>query len=51
MLYRFMPAAPQMAPRRVEIAVAEFSDEGLGNYNIEDDETITAARKCGFCMG
>jgi len=29
----------------------EFVDEGLDNPLVQADESITAARKCGFCTG
>jgi len=28
-----------------------FVDEGLDNPNVQADDSINAARKCGFCMG
>jgi len=28
-----------------------FVDEGLDNPNVQADDSIDAARKCGFCMG
>jgi len=28
-----------------------FLDEGLDNPNVQADNSIDAARKCGFCMG
>lgn len=28
-----------------------FFDEGLDNPNVQADDAIDAARKCGFCMG
>jgi len=30
---------------------AAFVDAGLDNIEIENDEAIDAARKCGFCIG
>jgi len=30
---------------------AAFVDAGLDNIEIENDEAINAARKCGFCIG
>ena len=57
----FRPAQPHQAPAAVEIprgggfpfeakATKPFIDDDLDNFNIEADEAITAARKCGFCM-
>jgi len=28
-----------------------FVDEGLDNPSVQADDSINAARKCGFCMG
>lgn len=54
----FRPAQPHQAPAIVEIRGGGFIfntepafDEGLDNPEIQADESITAARKCGFCMG
>ena len=54
----FRPAQPHQAPAQVEIPRGGFLfdspssfDEGLDNPEVEADESITAARKCGFCMG
>ena len=57
----FNPAQPHQAvnvaveiPRggglTFEAKPKPFIDEDLDNLNIEADEAITAARKCGFCM-
>lgn len=37
----------------VSSAVVEegHADDGLDNPLIQEDDSITAARKCGFCMG
>ena len=55
----FRPAQPHQAPAAIEIrggglifrTDANIVDEGLDNPNVQADESITAARKCGFCMG
>jgi len=57
----FRPAQPHQAPAMVDIprggafvfeaTPKPFIDDGLDNIHIEADEAITAARKCGFCMG
>jgi len=57
----FRPAQPHQAPAAVEIPRGGFIpkghvqeivvDEGLDNPFVQADESITAARKCGFCMG
>jgi len=58
----FRPAQPHQAPAAVmevprgggfpfEAKPKPFIDEDLDNINIQADEAITAARKCGFCMG
>ena len=55
----FRPAQPHQAPAQVEIPRGGFLDidnspsfdEGLDNPEVEADDNITAARKCGFCMG
>lgn len=55
----FRPAQPHQQVAVVEIPRGgffttekmEFVDEGLDNPLIPADESITAARKCGFCMG
>ena len=57
----FRPAQPHQAPAAVveiprggefvfEAKPKPFIDDDLDNMNIEADEAITAARKCGFCM-
>ena len=46
---KFMPPARE-APIK-EAATASFDDFLLENTAIPTDNTITAARKCGFCMG
>jgi len=57
----FRPAQPHQAPAAVvevprggafpfEMNPKPFIDDDLDNFNIEADEAITAARKCGFCM-
>jgi len=55
----FRPAQPHQAPAKiVEVPRGGFIyespshfDEGLDNPEVQADESITAARKCGFCMG
>jgi len=56
----FRPAEPhQVAPGAIEIprggsfdiSKPAFIDEGLDNPNVQADDSIDAARKCGFCMG
>jgi len=59
----FRPAEPRQVPAAVvEIPRGGFQfgapdpnpvfvDEGLDNPTIASDDSITAARKCGFCMG
>ncbi len=56
----FRPAQPHQAPAEVVVEVprggsifdaAPVFDEGLDNPYVEADQSITAARKCGFCMG
>jgi hypothetical protein len=55
----FRPAQPHQQVAAVEIPRGgffsaenkEFVDEGLDNPLVQADESITAARKCGFCMG
>ena len=57
----FRPAQPHQAPAAVvemprggafafEAEPKPFIDDDLDNFNIEADDAITAARKCGFCM-
>lgn len=57
----FRPAQPHQAPAAAieiprgggfafEAEPKPFIDNDLDNFNIEADEAITAARKCGFCM-
>ena len=48
------PAPPQPVLREATIVNAEeatFFDVGLDDASIPFDDGITAARKCGFCMG
>jgi hypothetical protein len=51
----FRPAAPYQV--EVETKPALFprggflKDAGLDNPDIAEDQNITPARKCGFCMG
>ena len=48
------PAPPQPVLREATIVHAEeatFFDVGLDDASIPFDDGITAARKCGFCMG
>ena len=48
------PAPPQPVLREATIINAEeatFFDVGLDDASIPFDDGITAARKCGFCMG
>eukprot|EP00557_Chaetoceros_sp_GSL56_P003793 CAMPEP_0176497646 /NCGR_PEP_ID=MMETSP0200_2-20121128/11842_1 /TAXON_ID=947934 /ORGANISM="Chaetoceros sp., Strain GSL56" /LENGTH=86 /DNA_ID=CAMNT_0017895687 /DNA_START=21 /DNA_END=281 /DNA_ORIENTATION=- len=33
------------------IPAVGHADDGLDNPLIQEDDSITAARKCGFCMG
>lgn len=57
----FRPAHPhQVHPEIFEVprggflfdpSPQNFEDEGLNNPEIQADESITAARKCGFCLG
>jgi len=56
----FRPAQPHQAPSQVfEVprggfifdSSPQFFDEGLDNPLVEADDSINAARKCGFCMG
>jgi hypothetical protein len=54
----FRPVAPyQVVDVVVDTKPALFSrggalnDAGLDNPHIEEDQNITPARKCGFCMG
>ena len=43
------PAA-EIEPKGFLSVKVEF-DEGLDNPHVQADDAITAARKCGFCMG
>jgi len=48
------PAPPQPVLREamvVNVEESTFFDVGLDDASIPFDEGITAARKCGFCMG
>ena len=48
------PAPPQPVLREATIVNVEestFFDVGLDDASIPFDDGITAARKCGFCMG
>lgn len=55
----FRPAEPHQAPAAVEVngggsfnsIKPAFIDEGLDNPDVQADDAIDAARKCGFCMG
>ena len=51
----FRPAAPYQVQNPEVIlrggAFVDGLDIGLDNPEIEADENITPARKCGFCMG
>ena len=42
----FRPAVPFQVQ-----TMPHGEDTGLDNKNVEMDEKITPARKCGFCMG
>lgn len=48
------PETPHQIPRGGAVnqdTKSTFFDAGLDNPEIEADENIEAARKCGFCMG
>lgn len=45
------PRATQPAATIIAEAETTFFDVGLDNGDLEFDDAITAARKCGFCMG
>lgn len=49
------PPVAQMQRMNVEQTKAHQTDvvfdASLENFDIVDDNTITAARKCGFCIG
>lgn len=55
----FRPMAPYQVVEPAETSAALFvpcggassKDAGLDNPNIADDQNISPARKCGFCMG
>jgi hypothetical protein len=49
----FRPAVPFQLEsiRGGEQVVDNMVDAGLDNLDIEEDQNITPARKCGFCMG
>ena len=56
----FRPAEPHQVPAAVEVSRGGFifeakeglfDDDGLDNPNVQADENIHPARKCGFCMG
>lgn len=56
----FRPMAPyqvvEVAPTQLLFvprggAASVFVDSGLDNPDIADDQNISPARKCGFCMG
>ena len=57
----FRPAQPHQVPAAVvevprggaftfEAEPKPFIDDDLDNFDIQADDAITAARKCGFCM-
>jgi len=49
-----VPAAAVEIPRggaMFNLPQVAFVDEGLDNPNVQRDDSIDAARKCGFCMG
>ena len=54
---RFAPPAAlqshqtQRATVVLDAQETQFFDVGLDNSDVEFDDQITAARKCGFCMG
>ena len=47
------PVAVEVPPRggATFLPQVAFVDEGLDNPNVQADDSIDAARKCGFCMG
>jgi len=45
------PRATQPAATIIAEAETTIFDVGLDNGDLEFDDAITAARKCGFCMG
>jgi len=58
----FSPAKPHQVKAVLDIPRAgalfgakeqktAFVDSGLDNPNVQSDDNIEAARKCGFCMG
>ena len=52
----FRPVAPYQVPAETKPAVflprgGASLDAGLDNPEIAEDQNITPARKCGFCMG
>jgi len=57
----FHPAQPYQMPKATNgrdntflksfVHGTEFVDAGLDNPEIENDDSIQAARKCGFCIG
>jgi len=58
----FSPAKPHQVKEAVDITRAgalfgakehkvAFVDAGLDNPEVQSDDNIEAARKCGFCMG
>jgi hypothetical protein len=58
----FSPAKPHQVEQVLEIPRAgalfgakeqkmAFVDAGLDNPEVQSDDNIEAARKCGFCMG
>jgi len=48
-----VPAVEVEIPRGASFNLPQvaFLDEGLDNPNVQADNSINAARKCGFCMG
>lgn len=44
-------AASSCAAAASAVGVEGHADDGLDNPLIQEDDSITAARKCGFCMG
>jgi len=48
----FRPAAPYQVVEDTKPALfPRGGDAGLDNPDIAEDQNITPARKCGFCMG
>ena len=48
---RLVPPAAQPVPSLTRAEAVAAGDVELDNFQIADDPLISAARKCGFCMG